>query len=491
MKLSMWILADWLKKYHPRLEIQSGEATIRGVRFIANELKDYPSDHVYIGRTAEVFSDISHRYKIMLIHRHDFIFVQESDMELIINEVLAALDFYNLWETQLWKASVQEDCFQKMIELSDDIFDNPNRIFDMTGKVWGISRKYGPDDYNQRWKTTYETGIVDLSPVSLHVVTEDGQQLPEWKESPQKYYVLEYGERMNYIAANICLEDEIIAAFLIMEHLTPLTIAHCQLAEIFCYILKKTLTTNNPQLPLRSKTSILTDLLNGNTPDDYSKSQLDKINLTSPMILIQIHSIRANAPIVRNGSMLTTIRKSPATNLSCIFEDDLISITDETHLKQHLQYIQQVINPVYYAIGISLPFYNWNDIPLRHRQASFALEFGKNLAGIYFCRDYAYEHLVHSVCDLNDNLDFFHPAISILTEYDKIHGTDFNETLYQYLKCERNLADTAKALYIHRNSLSYRIKRIEELIDSDLNDLDERTFILLSYKMNAHKHNKH
>lgn len=490
MKLSMWILADWLEKYHPRLEIQDGDVTISGVRFIAGELKNFPSSHVYVGRTSEVFSDISDLYTIMLVHRHDFIFVQESDMEIIINEVLAAIDYYNLWETKLWETSIYDNAFQRMVELSDDIFNNPNRIIDMSGNVWGISRKFGPDNYNERWKNTYDTGIVDLSSVSLHVVTEEGTQLSEWEEIPRKYYVQEYDSRLNYIAANIRLEGEIVIAFLIMEYATPLNRAHCQLAEVFCNILKKMLLNNSPQLPIRSKASIFVDLLGGCSLTDNQKRQLDSFGIKFPISLIVIHSIRENAPIIRNGSMLAAIRKSPAPNLSCIYEGDIVTITEESFLKQHLIYIQQMINTVYYTIGISFPFFGWKDIPLRHRQARFAVNMSKGQPGIYYCGDYAYEHLIDLICDLNYDLDFTHPALSKLTEYDRNHGTEFGETLYQYLRCERNLADTAKALFIHRNSLSYRIKRIGEIIETDLDNLDERTFILLSYKMNALKKEK-
>ena len=38
MKLSMWILADWLKNYSPVLYIKEGAATLRGVRIFSNEI---------------------------------------------------------------------------------------------------------------------------------------------------------------------------------------------------------------------------------------------------------------------------------------------------------------------------------------------------------------------------------------------------------------------------------------------------------------------
>ena len=44
------------------------------------------------------------------------------------------------------------------------------------------------------------------------------------------------------------------------------------------------------------------------------------------------------------------------------------------------------------------------------------------------------------------------------------HKTSFTESLYAYLKLSRNITNTAKALNLHRNSLIYHLKRIQEIL---------------------------
>ena len=39
MKLSMWILADWLKKYNPQINIKDGRRTLRNVRLLSENVK--------------------------------------------------------------------------------------------------------------------------------------------------------------------------------------------------------------------------------------------------------------------------------------------------------------------------------------------------------------------------------------------------------------------------------------------------------------------
>ncbi len=59
--------------------------------------------------------------------------------------------------------------------------------------------------------------------------------------------------------------------------------------------------------------------------------------------------------------------------------------------------------------------------------------------------------------------------------YDDKNSTVLVKTLIAYLKENRNLGKTAEKLYIHRNTIKYRIKRIQEILDCDLKD-DEAVF---------------
>ena len=100
-----------------------------------------------------------------------------------------------------------------------------------------------------------------------------------------------------------------------------------------------------------------------------------------------------------------------------------------------------------------------------------------------FFDDYALEYLLqHGNADFRTD-QICHPAVLKLMEYDLIHETSYAKTLYTYIKEKYNAAATAKALYIHRSSLISRMDRIRELVDLDLDDLDNRLYISLSFKM--------
>ena len=65
-------------------------------------------------------------------------------------------------------------------------------------------------------------------------------------------------------------------------------------------------------------------------------------------------------------------------------------------------------------------------------------------------------------------------SIRSLVEYDKQNATNMVETLDCYFACNCNVSETAKALFIHRNTLIYRIDKIKSILGRDLKDSEER-----------------
>ncbi len=92
----------------------------------------------------------------------------------------------------------------------------------------------------------------------------------------------------------------------------------------------------------------------------------------------------------------------------------------------------------------------------------------------------ALDDLVASIKS-NVNLNgMLHPALDKLAEYDRANSSDFLRTLKVYLENDCNAQKCGRLLFLHRNSLVYRIRRIQEIAGCDLSDPDERSYLRLS-----------
>jgi PucR C-terminal helix-turn-helix domain len=70
-----------------------------------------------------------------------------------------------------------------------------------------------------------------------------------------------------------------------------------------------------------------------------------------------------------------------------------------------------------------------------------------------------------------------------LVAYDRDHGTELVATLEAFLACSGSWTKAAEAMFIHVNSLRYRIRRIEELTGRDPRSLADQAALLLALRM--------
>ncbi len=74
---------------------------------------------------------------------------------------------------------------------------------------------------------------------------------------------------------------------------------------------------------------------------------------------------------------------------------------------------------------------------------------------------------------------FFESHLGTLYQYDKEHGMDLLQTLETWIENQFNIAQTARSLYTHRNTVLYRMDKISSILNSDLKDAEE----LLKYQL--------
>ena len=136
--------------------------------------------------------------------------------------------------------------------------------------------------------------------------------------------------------------------------------------------------------------------------------------------------------------------------------------------------------------GLSRPFTKLEELRSHYDQSLEALDLGVHIdssATIYAYDDYAIYHIAKVCAESSDLRQFYHPKLQYLMEYDAEHKTSFTDSLYMYLKHSRNITNTAKALHLHRNSMIYHLKRIEEILNFSLVDNEMLLHIELSFRL--------
>lgn len=136
-------------------------------------------------------------------------------------------------------------------------------------------------------------------------------------------------------------------------------------------------------------------------------------------------------------------------------------------------------------MGISHSFTNLLEASRYHKQAFRAVSAGvfvKNKEVLFRYTDMMPYYVAEAVLKRNDVSEFCPESISIIQKYDEEKGTNMVETLEKYLLHVGDPVTAAKALNIHRNTLLYRINKIKDLTDINLENGDERLVLQLYFK---------
>lgn len=88
---------------------------------------------------------------------------------------------------------------------------------------------------------------------------------------------------------------------------------------------------------------------------------------------------------------------------------------------------------------------------------------------------YSYNHLVpyYMIAKLYESEErqfYENRTLEILLETDSKTGSEYVETLRSYFINNQNVTQTAKDLFVHRNTVNYRLNKIRELIEDDFDD---------------------
>lgn len=91
--------------------------------------------------------------------------------------------------------------------------------------------------------------------------------------------------------------------------------------------------------------------------------------------------------------------------------------------------------------------------------------------------------ILHELKDSQTTDLFIQNNLAPLLQYSEGKSMDLFHTLRVYLEHNGSIKETAEELYIHRSSLLYRLEKISDLLNIDINDSEYRFNLMMAYKL--------
>jgi hypothetical protein len=404
-----------------------------------------------------------------------------------------AFAFYSSWEQDMLSAFQAENPEQAIIDACSEVF-GPMFFANRSLQITAFSRQYPVGSINRSWDDFWELGTLSVTALTRMQKSQYMKKLSDkWDcevfyEEKAEHYPYSMMISQENAEHKLTGQMTIISREPFQEYEKHLA---SFLKRVLCMVSSRQVTEDR----ISVVQSLFQDFLAGRKTDEASFHTFYQmqgwkpeqycmviiLKMTQPALATSLYYIKSLRSYFPNGLFCSS------STLSDEREEEIVCCILLEHQKKGMREnrfgmeIPQGLFQLAEKLGLqyfcSYPAAGVEQLPAQYRQAQTCQQRGKQ---------WYYD------CALADLADFrssslrrrlaLHPALERIQQYDRKKNTSFYEMLKTYLRCERNRVLTARMLYLHKNTLVYRLGKVIELFALDLDSPYEREYLLLSFR---------
>ena len=406
--------------------------------------------------------------------------LQQGELARVFNALAAAKS----WLDGLRGMLALCDSDQELVDRTSIHTGLPMFYLDESYRVLAMTRSL-PFDGDPEWVHMTEKGY--LSPQNARRMKESGDLdllAPTLKPVVYRSDIYPFPS----IVCNVWLDGRFVSRLNILcvnGDTSPLMVRACEITIAHLERIQRRRGTLSSDGPLQS---MLLDLLRGiRLSEDLINDRLKAVPHLAGS-LMQLFFVDMDAGDDRQiapyyASLLKRLYPEE-TFLPLVFEQQLVLLAyapNEVGFDSLTVKLAHFFATHHLRCGVSNHFRRLRDLRGFCGQALSALE-ADCPEGMSFYRDIMLERMLSYIPA--DQVPFLiSPDLFRLEEANAQYSFSLVDTLRTYLDCNCNLIRTAERLFLHKNTLLYRLNHIKSIIRCDLNDADERLLLMLSFKL--------
>jgi len=212
---------------------------------------------------------------------------------------------------------------------------------------------------------------------------------------------------------------------------------------------------------------------------------------------ISIDNIVLNLPFLKNGCYILLISvdgsKYESLNIikqiydnepvvSLIYNDNIVVIGNFDEIEEHAESIKESISSDLYCscyVSYGEKTYDIKGIKKAYTDAMQCMELGKKFDikdHIFSYNKMLFEKIVFNVgSKIKQEL-----LIMLKGKFDAL-DSEMIVTIEQFVNCGLNISDAARKLYVHRNTLIYRLDKIKKETNFDIREFKDASVFLIAF----------
>lgn len=132
-------------------------------------------------------------------------------------------------------------------------------------------------------------------------------------------------------------------------------------------------------------------------------------------------------------------------------------------------------------LGIGTQMNDFRQVILSYKRARAAVEMAEQFKyPMILFEEMGVYQILFSIEDKQILIEMYHRLLKPLIDYDQNHHGELEKTLFYYLIYDGSQVAMAKNLYMHRNTINYRMTKIKELLNCQLDTFEEKMPYMLA-----------
>lgn len=445
----------------------------------------------FMGNTSELSDSI-----LYLVERHDLCAFEQNtgtypyicynkeqtNASHLLDYVNGILDWFNAWQYRIFRATMQGSQLQEIINICAEPFVNPIAFFDAYSVLLAYAGEFeNPPD--KVWQLVIKEGYFPLERY-----TSSDINLKELLQAQAATVVRAPTADANMTAICLFYECNMSAIICATDINQPFSKGQLDLFILLKRILEETNILNEYVLKENRNSGFVIDRMLRGTPTETSVIQhyLKKWNHHMDDNF-SLRYISSPSNLLSNEDKIGLIHRLGRTipdSVICSFEEGIAILMGRDLSVDEHNTIHQVLLRYKVHCYVSSTFSPFTYLRYAYLQCRYliAISEEKEQLEIYF--DEAYEELIlHSLSKVVSVKAICDSRILKISQ--ERNGKIFIESLKSYLMNGRSITATANKLFLHRNTLIYRIEKMKQLLQMDFDKMSDNELfhLLLSCKI--------
>lgn len=244
-----------------------------------------------------------------------------------------------------------------------------------------------------------------------------------------------------------------------------------------CFTLLKYTIENKYKEIFTQREQLLVGILEGkNISQDKIDREFPFISKGSTLFLVTVDGSKYEA--------LNIIRQlySEGEVLSLVYGDNIIVLGVFEEINEHARSIREsIVSDLYCkcSVGYGNKILNIRDLKKAFEEAKGCFILGKNFGikeEIFFYDKMLFEKIVFNISP--------DVKLELLTKFKEkfnLFDSELINTIEEFINCGLNISDAARRLYVHRNTLIYRLDKITKETGFDIRNFKEATVFIIAF----------